>query len=129
MKQTPLKGIDNIPDNDLFLSRLSPHARSLYDTFLTAYQGLGPVRVYPTKSMIGIADGNRRIAWVTGGGRAFLAIVFPFSKPYPDNECFMKIAQVPGQRQFNHHFRMERPEDLNDEVIRFMALALSGTGS
>ena len=44
---------------------------------------------------------------------------FPFKQPYPDNLCFQKIAQVPGEiaHQFNHHFRMLQKEDLNEEVI------------
>jgi len=36
----------------------------------------------------------------------------------------VKIAQVPGQQQFNHHFRMYAKEDVNDEVKDFMKLAL-----
>jgi len=51
-------------------------------------------------------------------------VVFPFTKPYPDNLCFQKIAQVPGdKKQFNHHFRMYRVEDVNEEVVGFMRLA------
>jgi len=30
---------------------------------------------------------------------------------------------VPGQQQFNHHFRMCSPEDINEEVLHFMKLA------
>jgi hypothetical protein len=56
-------------------------------------------------------------------GKDFIDIVFPFEKPYPDNLCFRKIAQVPGQLQFNHHFRMQRKEDINGEVKKFMKLA------
>ena len=53
----------------------------------------------------------------------FVDITFPFTEPYHDNLCFHKIAQVPGQQQFNHHFRMHRKEDVNDEVLSFMKLA------
>jgi hypothetical protein len=35
-----------------------------------------------------------------------------------------KIARVPGnRRQFNHHFRMFKKEDVNEEVRRFMKKA------
>ncbi len=33
------------------------------------------------------------------------------------------MAQVPGQNQYNHHFRMLQKEDLNKEVLNFMKLA------
>ena len=56
-------------------------------------------------------------------GKNFTDVTFPFTKPYNDNLCFIKIAQVPGQQQFNHHFRMYSKEDVNDEVLRFMKLA------
>ncbi|HET6996172.1 MAG TPA: hypothetical protein VFI06_14365, partial [Chitinophagaceae bacterium] len=64
-----------------------------------------------------------RMAYVTRVGKGFIDITFPFTKPYPDNLCFHKIAQVPGQQQFNHHFRMMSEEDINEEVLGFMKLA------
>jgi hypothetical protein len=72
--------------------------------------------------MIGFAA-TTRIAYVIKLGKNFMDVVFPFNKPYPDNLCFHKIAQVPGSQQFNHHFRMMNTEDLNEEVISFMKLA------
>ena len=72
--------------------------------------------------MIAIAS-KTRIAYVTQLGKNFIDIVLPFDKPYPDNLCFRKIAQVPGQQQFNHHFRMLNTQDLNVEVKKFMKLA------
>jgi hypothetical protein len=56
-------------------------------------------------------------------GKDFADVTFPFSKPYNDNLCFPKIVQVPGQQQFNHHFRMYSKEDVNKEVMSFMKLA------
>jgi hypothetical protein len=77
--------------------------------------------------MIGIANANKRIAWINQLGKNFIHVVFPFKKPYPDNLCFQKIAQVPGDNsQYNHHFRMLYKEDVNEEVIRFMRLAYRG---
>ena len=72
--------------------------------------------------MIAIAS-KTRIAYVIQLGKNFMDVVFPFDKPYPDNLCFRKIAQVPGQQQFNHHFRMMNTEDLNAEIKNFMKLA------
>jgi hypothetical protein len=105
-----------------FLDGKSEHTISLFWHFVSTYQQLGKVTVHPTKSMIGFAA-TTRIAYVIKLGKNFMDVVFPFNKPYPDNLCFHKIAQVPGSQQFNHHFRMMNTEDLNEEVISFMKLA------
>ncbi|NLR80969.1 hypothetical protein [Chitinophaga eiseniae] len=108
-----------------FLTGKSEQALSLLRHFLQQYQQLGNVYLYPTKSMIGIGIGDRRVAWVNQLGKAFINVVFPFETPHPDNLCFTRIAQVPGDaHQFNHHFRMILPEDVNDEVLQFMRLSL-----
>jgi len=49
--------------------------------------------------------------------------VFMFDREYSDNLCFQKVGKVPGQRQFNHHFRMLSTDDVNAEVRKFMKLA------
>lgn len=105
-----------------FLAGKTEHTLSLFRYFIDRYQELGLVTIHPTKSMIGIAA-TTRIAYITRLGRDFMDIVFPFSEAYRDNLCFHKIAQVPGSQQFNHHFRMYRQEDVNEEVMRFMQLA------
>ncbi|MEO8861596.1 MAG: hypothetical protein ABI358_09245, partial [Ginsengibacter sp.] len=93
--------------------------------FINEYQKLGMITLHPAKTMIGISNGKKRIAWITQLGKNFIHIVFPFKKSYPDNLCFQKIAQVPGDtNQFNHHFRMLYTEDVNDEVISFMKIAM-----
>ena len=107
-----------------FLVGKSEHTLSLFDHFLNEFQRIGPVTIHPAKSMIGIANSHRRIAWVTQLGKNFVHIVFPFKQEYPDNLCFQKIAQVPGDaHQFNHHFRMYNVEDVNEEVLKFMRMA------
>ena len=105
-----------------FLANKSAHTVSLFWHFVESYQRLGKITVHPTKSMIAIAS-KTRIAYVIQLGKNFMDVVFPFDKPYPDNLCFRKIAQVPGQQQFNHHFRMMNTEDLNAEIKNFMKLA------
>jgi len=87
------------------------------------YQELAPVTVHPAKTMTGIATPRKRICYITQVGKNFIHVIFPFDRPYPDNLCFQKIAQVPGQQQFNHHFRMYSRDDLNAEVKKFMKLA------
>jgi Domain of unknown function (DUF5655) len=105
-----------------FLKGKSVHTIALFRHFTTCYQEIGKVTIHPTKSMIAFAA-KTRIAYVTRLGKDFVDIVFPFKQSYDDNLCFHKIAKVPGQLQFNHHFRMYRSEDVNDEVLHFMRLA------
>ena len=112
--------------NDLsaFLSGKSEQTLSLFNHFISEYQKLAPVTIHPAKTMIGIANSHRRIAWITQLGKNFIHVVFPFKQEYPDDLCFQKIAQVPGDsQQFNHHFRMYSVEDVNEEVLKFMRMA------
>lgn len=106
-----------------FLSGKSGDTLALFHHFIAEYSKLGAITLYPAKTMIGIANGDKRIAWVTQLGKNFIHVVFPFKRPYPDNLCFQKIAKVPGDEQYNHHFRMYFKEDVNEEVIQFMKLA------
>src|SRR5450432_1104428 len=106
-----------------FLTGKSGETLALFHHFIAEYGQLGEITLYPAKTMIGIANADKRIAWITQLGKNFIHVVFPFKKPYPDNMCFQKIAQVPGEEQFNHHFRMYYKEDVNEEVIQFMKLA------
>lgn len=107
-----------------FLEGKSELTKALFQHFVDEYMAVRMITLYPTKTMIGIANNTHRIAWVTQLGKNFVHIVFPFTKPYPDNLCFTKIAQVPGDaKQFNHHFRMYSKDDINEEVKGFMKLA------
>jgi hypothetical protein len=106
-----------------FLAGKSEYTLTLFNTFLSRYKAIGNISVEPTKTMIGISNNHKRIAWVTQLGRNFIHVVFPFKQEYHDNLCFKKVGQVPGQNQYNHHFRMMAVEDLNEEVISFMQKA------
>jgi hypothetical protein len=106
-----------------FLTGKSEHTLMLFHHFVNEFEKVGDVTLYPAKTMIGVANSHKRVAWITALGKNFIHVVFPFKQPYPDNLCFQKIAQVPGDMQFNHHFRMLQKEDVNDEVIAFMKLA------
>jgi hypothetical protein len=109
-----------------FLSGKSQHTLALFNHFISSFNTIGNVDVVPLKSMIAVDNGTKRIAYITQFGKNFIHVVFPFKQEYPDNLCFQKIAQVPGQQQFNHHFRMLNPDDVNDEVMGFMKLAYDG---
>nr|WP_067060130.1 DUF5655 domain-containing protein [Mucilaginibacter sp. L294] len=109
-----------------FLTGKSEHTLALFKHFINSFNTIGPVEVVPLKSMIGLDNGHKRIAYITQLGKNFIHVVFPFKQEYPDNLCSQKIAQVPGQQQFNHHFRMLNMDDVNDEVLGFMQLAYRG---
>jgi hypothetical protein len=106
-----------------FLDGKSAISVELFNHFVNQFKKIGPVTVHPAATMIGIATPRKRIAYVTQFGKVFIHVVFPFEQPYEDNLCFQKIAQVPGQKQFNHHFRMLSNNDVNAEVKKFMQLA------
>ena len=106
-----------------FLTGKSEHTLMLFHHFVNEFQRVGDVTLHPAKTMIGIANSHKRVAWITAFGKNFIHVVFPLKQPYPDNLCFQKIAQVPGDMQFNHHFRMLQKEDVNEEVMEFMKLA------
>lgn len=112
---------------DDFLSGKTELTISLFEHFIQEFRRVGNISLHPAKTMIGISNGVKRIAWITQLGKNFIHVVIPFEKPYPDNLCFRKIAQVPGdQKQFNHHFRMYFNEDINEEVLSFMQMAFAG---
>ena len=106
-----------------FLAGKSEHTLALFNHLVAAFNKVGPVELYPAKTMIGVHNGIKRIAYITQLGKNFVHVVFPFKTRYDDNLCFQKIAQVPGDVQCNHHFRMYLPEDVNDEVLKYMQIA------
>lgn len=110
-----------------FLNGKSDTTLALFDHFVSEFEKVGNITLHPAKTMIGISNGSKRVAWITQLGKSFIHVVLPFEKPYDDNLCFQKIAQVPGDaKQFNHHFRMLHKEDVNAEVKKFMKLAYKG---
>ena len=113
-----MKGLDD------HLHGKSEHTVALFLHFVAEYKKLGDIHIHPTKSMIAIGA-KKNVAYVTRLGKDFVDVVFPFDRPYNDNLCFKKIAQVPGQQQYNHHLRLMRTEDVNKEVKKFMKMALS----
>ena len=107
-----------------FFFFFSPISRDLFNHFFSEFHKCGAITLYPTKSMIGFVHDGKKVAWLTQAGKNFVHIVFPFKEEHKENLCFIKIAQVPGSKQFNHHFRMMLKEDVNAEVKKFMKLSL-----
>lgn len=111
------------PQISQFLAGKSVHTLTLYNHFIDEFEKVGEISVEATKTMIGISNGHKRIAWVTQLGKNFIHVVFPLREPHYDNLCFQKVAQVPESNQFNHHLRVLNTEDINEEVIDFMRIA------
>lgn len=63
-----------------FTKGKSPLALQLFQHFVDEYNKVGKVVLHPTKTTIGIANKDKRIAWVTQPGKNFIHIVFPFKK-------------------------------------------------
>ncbi len=121
MSAKPNPGDKTIDD---FLRGESQRTLALFHHFIKEYKHLGKIAIHPAKTMIGIATTRKRVAYVTQLGKNFIHVVIPFEQPYPDNLCFQKIIQVPGdEKQHNHHLRIFSEEDVNDEVKKFMKLA------
>ncbi|MFB9841698.1 DUF5655 domain-containing protein [Mucilaginibacter ginsenosidivorans] len=106
-----------------FLIGKSVETLALFDHLINEFQKIGPVTVHPAKTMIGLANSHKRVVYITQLGKNFIHVVFPFKERFEDNLCFQKIAQVPGDVQCNHHFRMLHTDDVNDEVRKFMKIA------
>lgn len=116
-----IKGIETTTN---FLSGKSEITLELFHHFVGEFDKVADITLRTTKTMIGVRNQHKTIAWVTQLGKNFVHVVFPFKTPHNDNLCFVKIAQVPGDsQQFNHHFRMYYKADVNDEVIAFMKMA------
>jgi hypothetical protein len=101
----------------------SEHARLLMDHFIHELEKIGPIVIHPHKTMISIANKQKRIAYITQAGKIFIHVVFPFKRKYDDNFCFQRIQVVPGRNTIYHHFRMLRTGDINAEVRRYMRIA------
>ncbi len=114
------------PDLSRFFAGKSEHTMMLFHHFVGEFQKVGNVTLHPAKTMIGVANSHKRIVYITQLGKNFIHVVFPFKKRYEDNFCFQKIAQVPGDIQCNHHFRMLQKEDVNEEVLYYMSIAYYG---
>ncbi|MFD0749424.1 DUF5655 domain-containing protein [Mucilaginibacter calamicampi] len=115
--------MDNSKQVQDLLAGKSAHTLALYRHFISEFEKIGKISTEATKTMIGISNSHKRIAWVTQLGKNFIHVVFPLREPYYDNLCFQKVAQVPGSNQFNHHLRLLHAEDINEEVLSFMRIA------
>lgn len=107
---------------DDFLINKTESSLALLDHLIAKFEEIGPIQLHATKSTIVISR-EKGFAYVTNIGKNFVDVVFPFKELYEDNLCFRKIALVPGSNDYNHHFRIIMPEDINKEVFDYMKKA------
>ena len=106
-----------------FLKGKTEYTLELFRFFIEEFSKIGYIELHPLKSMIAI-ESNHKLAYITQLGKNFIHVVFPFNQAFNDNFCFIKIAQVPGTNQYNHHLRIYFKEDINIEVKSFMEMAM-----
>jgi len=110
-----------------FLAGKPEHTLILFNHFIAEFEKIGVVTICPAKTMIGLANTKKRIAYITRLGKNFIDVVFPFKERYDDNLCFRKIVSMPAMfSAITHHLRIYSPEDVNDEVRKFMRIAYEG---
>ena len=110
-----------------FLSRKSPHSRMLFFHLLEAFDEIGMVEAYATKTMIGFRR-QRNFSYIIQFGKGFIDLLLPFKEPYEDNLCFRKISALPGESTYNHHVRIMEVADINEEVRFYMKKAFDLAG-
>ena len=104
----------------------SAYALMLFDHFIAELKKIGPVSIHPHKTMITIANAQKRVAYITQAGKNFIHVVFAFKQRYDNNLCFQRIQVVAGRHTVYHHLRILHQEDINDEVRKFMRIAYEG---
>ncbi|HEX2608740.1 MAG TPA: hypothetical protein VHK91_15260 [Flavisolibacter sp.] len=109
---------------EAFLKGKTPLTLELFHQLALAFMEAGAAGLRPAKTMISIATDRKRVAYITQLGKNFVHLIIPFTQAYEDNLCFQKIARVPGTDQYNHHFRMYAPEDLNAEIRAYIKKAV-----
>lgn len=108
---------------DSFFVGKSDHVIELFQYFVKEYQKIGGFVLHPAKSRIAFAT-KIRFGYVARVGRDYIDVALTFNEPYRDNLCFYRIGEVPGGKIFQHYIRLKHINDINDEVRKFMRMAL-----
>lgn len=107
-----------------FLQGKSEHTIELYYFFINEYKKLGKFVLHPAKSRIAFAA-KIRFGYIHRLGKNFLDVVLTFDQPHENNLCFYRIGEVSGGKIYQHYLRLFHKDDVNNEVKKFMKLALN----
>lgn len=108
---------------DSFFEGKPDEVIELFRYFMDEYQRIGGFVLHPAKSRIAFAA-RIRFGYISRVGKNFMDVAFTFNKPYHDNLCFYRIGEVPGGKIFQHYLRLRYKDDINNEVRKFMKMAL-----
>ena len=108
---------------DSFFEGKSDEIIELFQYFIKEYQKIGGFILHPAKSRIGFAA-KIRFGYISRVGKDFIDIALTFNKAYKNNLCFYRIGEVPGGKIYQHYLRLEYKDDINEEVKKFMRMAL-----
>jgi hypothetical protein len=108
---------------DDFLDGKSEHTLDLFYYFIDEYRKMGDFVLHPAKSRIAFAA-KTRFGYVHRLGRNFVDVALTFPQPHNENLCFYRIGEVPGGKIYQHYLRIMQREDVNDEVTKYMKMAL-----
>ncbi len=106
-----------------FVEKRKPEIAELLYYFLDQYKQIGDFEVHPAKTQIGFGA-KIRFGYIPRVGKDFIDVALTLPRPYRDNLCFYRIGEVPGFPVFQHYVRLLSKDDINDEVKKFMKLAL-----
>ncbi|MEQ6118818.1 DUF5655 domain-containing protein [Reichenbachiella sp. MALMAid0571] len=106
-----------------FLTNKSPITIELFHHLIEEYNKIGEFALHPAKSRIAFAA-TIRFGYIARLGRNFVDAALTFNQPYKDNLCFYRIGEVPGGKYFQHYFRIFSKEDINEELKKYMKMAL-----
>ncbi|MEJ2593774.1 MAG: DUF5655 domain-containing protein [bacterium] len=108
---------------DDFLDGKSLQTLDLFYHFISAYKKMGDFVLHPAKSRIAFAA-RIRFGYIHRLGKDYVDVVLTFNQPHHDNLCFYRIGEVPGGKYFQHYLRIMKREDVNEEVRKYMKMAL-----
>lgn len=108
---------------DSFFIGKSEYIIELFRYFIVEFQNINGFVLHPAKSRIAFAA-KIRFGYIARVGKDYIDVALTFNKPYFDNLCFYRIGEVPGGKIFQHYLRLKHKDDINDEVRKFMRMAL-----
>ena len=106
---------------DSFLLNKSPLAVKLFRTFLQKYSEVGDYKLHPVKTRVALFT-QMRFASINKLGKDYLDGHLVLTEPHDDEPVFRRIENL-GNRFFIHHFRIRKPSDINDVLMRYMRSA------
>lgn len=108
---------------DDFTKGKSTVTLDLFYHFIEEYKKLGEFVLHPARSRIAFAS-RVRFGYIHRLGKDYIDVVLTFNEAYDDNLCFYRIGEVPGGKIFQHYLRIYSRDDINQEVIKYMKMAL-----